>query len=167
MISRDPSTRSSMFQSRGCSILTDLTTIKEERKEILDLRKKWNDLKTVDDRKGFFLDRFVQKAGIISHICREVGISRQRYYQWREEDPEFVKNVEIIKEDLNDYVESQLFKLISEGVPSAIIFHVKCKMKDRGYVERMEHDVRGTLFENINVKVEFIERGNGDKRDQD
>jgi len=52
-------------------------------------------------------------------------------------------------------------------VPSAIIFHVKCKMKDRGYVERVEHDVRGTLFEHLKVEIEFIERGNGDKRDQD
>jgi hypothetical protein len=143
--------------------VTEVTSIKE-KSEILDLREKWNNLKEVEDRKGYFLDRFVKLAGIISHICREIPMSRQTLYRWKEEDPGFCERLDDVKEDLNDFVESQLYKLIADGVPSAIIFHTKCKMKDRGYVERIDHNVKGKIFNQMKIEIEFVEP-DGDKKD--
>lgn len=146
--------------------MTDVTPKKEEKRAILDLRKKWNNLKELEDRKGYFLDRFVPLAGIISHICREVGMSRQTYYRWMNDDEEFRNRVGDVEEDLNDYVHGQLIKLIQEGNPAAIIFYHKCKMKHRGFTEKVEHDVRGALFEHRKVEIEIVRR-DGKKKKED
>lgn len=42
------------------------------------------------------------------------------------------------RETADDFVESQLMKLIEEGNPTAIIFYCKTRLKDRGYSERLQ-----------------------------
>ncbi len=43
-----------------------------------------------------------------------------------------------IDEATLDFVESKLFELLNKGDKTAIIFYLKCKGKNRGYVERSE-----------------------------
>ena len=43
-----------------------------------------------------------------------------------------------ITEDFKDFAEFELFKKIKEGNLTATIFFLKCKAKDRGYIERSE-----------------------------
>ena len=76
--------------------------------------------------------------GIVSSACKKAGIDRSTYYGWRKEDPEFANACDEAYDHAADFVESKLYQLINEGNPSAIIFYSKTKMKNRGYVERIE-----------------------------
>ena len=56
-----------------------------------------------------------------------------------------VKNSEYLTEILNDeneamldYAEAKLFQNIKDGDKTSLIFYLKCKGKERGYIERSE-----------------------------
>lgn len=88
--------------------------------------------------KSKFLEAFERHLGIISPSCREVGIDRQTYYNWRKLDPDFDKACKEIEETQGDMVENRLLTRINEGDTIATIFYCKTKLKNRGYVERQE-----------------------------
>lgn len=100
-----------------------------------------------DNKKKRFLIELAKSKGIISMACENTGIVRNSFYQWLKKDTAFKKEVENVNEQTIDFVEGQLFKLISGAkygdkiVPpdtAAIIFYLKTKAKSRGYVERQE-----------------------------
>lgn len=63
-----------------------------------------------------------------------------------------------------DWAETQLFRLISEGNPTAIIFYLKCKGKHRGYSERSEvTGANGAPLTPGPIQVEFV---SATKRDE-
>ena len=74
----------------------------------------------------------------ISESCKGAGISRATYYNWKKDDPDFEEAVHDLEEGQKDFVESKLLDLIKDGNPTAIIFYLKTKAKDRGYSERQE-----------------------------
>lgn len=71
----------------------------------------------------------------VSMSCRYVGISRTTHMRWTKSDIEYKRVIHELKERALDFVEAALFKKIAEGSCTAIIFHLKCKGKERGYVE--------------------------------
>ncbi len=95
-----------------------------------------------------------ESMGIISSACKKAGIDRDTYYRWRKEDPEFAKACDEAYDHAADFVESKLYQLINEGNPSAIIFYSKTKMKNRGYVERIETTGKdgGAIETNVQFK---------------
>jgi hypothetical protein len=117
----------------------------------------------VDNNKKQFLKSLEEAYGIISTACNNQHISRQTFYNWKKDDPEFAEAVEDINQAAIDHVESKLMEKVNgvtigkydnegelstyELPPSdtAIIFFLKCKAKKRGYVERTELDVSGAL----------------------
>jgi len=84
-----------------------------------------------------------------------------------EKDLEFASAINNESEALLDFAESKLFEKMNSGDVISLLFFLKCKGKSRGYVEKVEHDVRGALFEHLKVEIEIIERGDEDKKDQD
>ena len=75
--------------------------------------------------------------GHISRACESAKISRGTYYKWIDE-AEFKEQVDAVNEGLVDHVEHQLLKKIDMGDTTAIIFYLKTKGKNRGYVEKQE-----------------------------
>ena len=69
----------------------------------------------------------------VSIACRYVGISRTTHMRWTKSDSEYKRVIHELKERALDFVEATLFKRIGEGSTTAIIFHLKCKGKSRGY----------------------------------
>jgi hypothetical protein len=114
----------------------------------------------VDNNKKQFLKSLEEAYGIISTACNNQHISRQTFYNWKKDDPEFAEAVEDINQAAIDHVESKLMEKVNgvtigkydnegelqtyELPPSdtAIIFFLKCKAKKRGYVERTEVDFK-------------------------
>jgi len=110
----------------------------------------------VDNNKKEFLKSLEEAYGIISTACNNQHISRQTFYNWKKDDPEFAEAVEDINQAAIDHVESKLMEKVNgvsaitynaKGEPNvydlppsdtAIIFFLKCKAKKRGYVERTE-----------------------------
>ena len=67
-----------------------------------------------------------------------MGLHRSTPYDWRREDPAFAAEWDGIFESLKDFAESKLHIAIGRGQAWAICFFLKCRAKDRGYVERSE-----------------------------
>lgn len=73
--------------------------------------------------------------GNISEACIQTGISRQTYYNWLKAHPDFAEEIGNIIEESVDFAESRLKQLMREGNPTAIIFYLKTRGKERGYIE--------------------------------
>lgn len=96
-------------------------------------------------KKKKFISIFEKKVCNIKQTCKAVGITRQTYYNWMKEDPDFAQEVTDVEESLYDDIESKMYKkAIIEEDNTMLIFIAKTKMRDRGYSERIQ-------FENKNV----------------
>ena len=110
------------------------------------------------DTKKKLLEALEKTLGIVTDACKIVGVSRQTFYVYVNDDPEFKEAVDEIADVAIDFAESKLFRLI-DGVhreiksptgesvvyqeppnPSATIFYLKTKGKKRGYVEKYDFD---------------------------
>ncbi len=96
-----------------------------------------------DINKKALLEALGKSMGVVATACRAVGLSRQTFYRYRDEDPEFKSALEDIKEDAKDFAESSLYQQIKDKNTTATIFYLKTKCKDRGYVERQEIENTG------------------------
>ena len=103
------------------------------------------------DNKKKIIAALTEVHGIVSDACKKVGISRETFYKWKREDEKFSKQADEAGEVAIDYVESQLYKLIKDQNPAAIIFYMKTKGRTRGYIERYQVDQ--TITDN-RIKVE-------------
>lgn len=107
-------------------------------------------------------------AGNITAACTAANISRTQFHKWRNEDPEFAQIVADVSDSAIDMAETALMKQIQDGNTACIIFLLKTRGKERGYVERQEFDHRGKdggaiQFENIPLEdriaaLEILER---------
>lgn len=100
-----------------------------------------------------FLEHFRDGHGIVAYACKQTGISRETYYQWKKNDPKFKASCEEVEEEVKDRVESKLLAKINDDDLTAIIFYLKTKCKDRGYVERVENNVSLTPFEDLMMSI--------------
>lgn len=76
--------------------------------------------------------------GIVTAACKEVGISRDSYYDYYNTDPEFRRQVDDINEIVIDFAETQLYKKIKQGSERSILFLMKYKGKKRGYTDSID-----------------------------
>ena len=83
--------------------------------------------------KKRLLEALERNLGIVTAACKEVGISRDRFYHYYNNDLEFKKAVDDIEEIQLDFVENQLFKKIQSGSERSILFYMKYKARSRGY----------------------------------
>ncbi len=89
--------------------------------------------------------------GFVTTIAKTLGVSRKHIYTLMKKYPTFAQAIEDERETIKDFAESKLFQLIDEGNPTAILFFLKCRAKDRGYVERTE--ITGADGGDIKLKV--------------
>lgn len=89
-----------------------------------------------------FLNSLRDNLGIISKAAHDSGLHRNNHFNWVKKYPEYALEYDTILEEQIDVVESFLFDNIKNNDTTAIIFYLKSKAKKRGYVERVENDVR-------------------------
>jgi hypothetical protein len=88
------------------------------------------------DGKLRFMRSLRLNLGLVYASSKETGISVEDHNRWMQEDSDYRKQVMEIDGHAIDYVESTLLKLVEEKNPQAIMFYLKTKGKDRGYVEK-------------------------------
>lgn len=80
----------------------------------------------VDTKKRFLeFYKAPESGGNISTVCSAVGISRQAYYNWLEEDEAFGKAMYDLKMEKCDEMEQQLYQRGYEKSDTALIFWLK------------------------------------------
>jgi len=88
--------------------------------------------------KETFLENHKLTFGNVSLTCEASNISRQTYYNWYKQDPDFKSKCDDIEERNLDLAEMKLLSAIREGKTAELLFYIKIKGTKRGYVERQE-----------------------------
>ena len=91
--------------------------------------------------KNALLNAYDKSMGNVSSACRTVNVSRETFYRFKREDPVFSERVTEIDESNLDFAETILLKNIREGKEASLIFFLKTKGRDRGYIERIDSTV--------------------------
>ena len=89
----------------------------------------------------------------ISAACEAANISRVTFYEWKNNDEDFANRIVEIDESRIDYVEGKLFENIDANKTNEILFYLKTKGKNRGYVERQEHQIDGGFPTKIEIEI--------------
>ena len=95
-----------------------------------------------DIQKKAMIDALEKALGIVTTACKQVGIHRSTHYDWYNNDEEYKDLVDSVQDVCLDFAESQLHKQINGGNTSATIFYLKTKGKKRGYIEKIEYDIK-------------------------
>lgn len=115
-------------------------------------RRKYT-IKETKTKKAELLDMMNNNLGILTPALKSLGIPTGVYYKWLDEDEKFRSEVNEIQTVTLDFVESKLLKLIKEGDKTAIIFYLKCKGKDRGYIEKQYIEQNTTFSEPLKLNI--------------
>jgi transposase-like protein len=99
----------------------------------------------MNENQKLFLAALENNAGNISEACVKAGIGRTTYYLWLEQSEQFKQAADEVKESLIDLAENKLIEKIKEGDVKSIIFFLKTKGKSRGYIERTEQAISGSI----------------------
>lgn len=87
-------------------------------------------------KKTAMLAALRSSLGIVTRAAELVGIDRRTHYRWMREDDEYRQDVDDLQEVALDFAESKLHKLMDDGNAASIIFYLKTKGRNRGYIER-------------------------------
>lgn len=88
--------------------------------------------------KKQFIAILKKYRGMQTYVADALGITAQAVSQRIKKDAEIKEIYEQVLEQQIDFVESKLFHNIDKGDTTACIFFLKCKAKNRGYIERQE-----------------------------
>ena len=103
------------------------------------------DNKTLHNKKKL-IQAMTKSLGVVTQACKLANLDRRTFYTYYNEDAEFKKEIDDIKEIALDFVEGQLLKQINGGEVSSTIFYLKTKGKNRGYVEKQEFEHTGRII---------------------
>jgi hypothetical protein len=117
--------------------------------------KKAEQLRTVKAKEAV-IAALTETCGIVTSACQHAEVGRTQFYKWMKEDPEFAQQVKDIENVALDFVESKLMENIENNDVASVIFFLKTKGKNRGYVERqeVEHDVAKGKRITLEVKAD-------------
>jgi hypothetical protein len=90
-------------------------------------------------------------GGFYSAAGKMLGITNRGVGYRVKRSPYLQEVVKEVKESLLDIAETQLLKHIKSGNMTALIFFLKCRGKDRGYIERSEIDQKITAGSGVLV----------------
>ncbi len=90
-----------------------------------------------------------KKAGNVAATCDAIGCSRTAFYKWRDKSKKLREMLEEVDESLIDLAESKLMENIDAGEVTSLIFFLKTKGKNRGYVETVKNEVTVNPFEEL------------------
>lgn len=79
-----------------------------------------------------------KSGGFVTHAAKQLGCNYTTVAHYIERHAELRTLCEDIKESHLDFAETTLLKKIKDGDLVATIFYLKCKGKERGYMERQE-----------------------------
>lgn len=116
--------------------------------------------------KAALLKALTNSLGIVTPACKEVGISRDRFYSYYNEDPDFKAAVDDIQNIQGDFVESQLFKKIQDGSEKSILFYMRYRGKSRGYTDSVDLTSAGKQL-SPEVKIIFIDGNKSNERSEE
>lgn len=130
--------------------------ISNKHKMVLKKGEKISVTRAVREKQNRFIKELINQNYHITNTCKKLGIPNSNYYKWKAKDKNFVAVLEKLRDQEVDVIEDSFRDLIKERNPQAVIFGLKTRGKDRGYVERSEVQ----HFGSDGIKIEFSEPSN-------
>ena len=90
-------------------------------------------------------DALTQTKGMVYLAAKRLGCTPQTIYNYLKRHPTLEQLHKDLSEEMVDVAELRFFRAIQQGEPWAIAMMLKTKGKKRGYVEKSELDVSGSL----------------------
>ena len=84
-----------------------------------------------------------ETKGMVYLAAKRLGCEAQTIYNYRDRYPAVRAEMEQQDGEVDDAAEMKLYQAIIAGEPWAVQFRLRTKGKGRGYVERVEQDIRG------------------------
>lgn len=103
--------------------------MKTERVKLSAVRRK------TQIRKGLLVEALKKSMGRVAPACRACGLSRTQFYEYVNTDPIFAGEVKALELDMVKFAEVKLYEKIKQGDLNAVIFYLKTKGSNLGYVE--------------------------------
>ena len=101
--------------------------------------------------KESLLKAIKASKGIVTSICKSLGMSRQAFYERANKDEDLLAALQDSREEIIDFAETKLIELIRDGNASAIFFYLRTVGKDRGYIEKQEIEQTSKIINIIEV----------------
>ena len=105
--------------------------------------------------KTEFLEELERQNGNCYAAYTTLGISYNRYYDWRKTDPEFDAACEKLQQSMVKFAEAKMFELISQGDRTLIKFYLGSK---GGYAEKKVLEVNSTNTVDVNEVISDIKQ---------
>jgi len=118
---------------------------KVKARKILTKDKKGN------TNKNIFINQLIRNNFHITNTCIQTNTNRMTYYHWLRTDEKFAKKMDDLRELDVDNFEDALRVLVEERNPQAVIFGLKTRGKNRGYIERTEVEHSGSQRIEFNI----------------
>ncbi len=119
-----------------------------------------------EKNKQKLLEALERSLGIVTSACKDVGVSRDTFYRYYNEDNDFKKSVDDINNITLDFAETQLLKKIKEGSERSILFYMKYKARLRGYSDSIDITSGGEkIVSEISVNIVLPKRDEDDDND--
>jgi hypothetical protein len=119
-----------------------------------------------EEYKKKLLEALERSLGIVTPACKDVGVSRDTFYRYYNEDNDFKKSVDDINNITLDFAENQLLKKIKEGSERSILFYMKYKARLRGYSDSIDITSGGEkIVSEISVNIVLPKRNEDDDND--
>ena len=143
-------------------LITPLTEAMEfiDQSFKLDKKYKFRQMKVL-------MHLFIQR-GRVTYAMINSGVSRDRYYKWRELFPEFKAATNFINSNIDDYVEGKLFSLLNNSDPKvradATKFYLS-RAHAKYDTEKSQVAHSGGIDGNLTVEVIEIQKNEDDDED--
>lgn len=109
------------------------------------------------ERQQLYLYALVNGNFTRSEACRKVGLTPSCVWLWEQKDRTFKELVKQVEEAKKDFYESALVRLVRQGETNAVIFANRTYNRDRGYNDKVEVNVTGTVtheVDQLNLSLE-------------
>jgi hypothetical protein len=103
--------------------------------------------------KKKLIEAMIKCHGVVTTACAAVGISRNQFYQYYNNDPQFKEEIDEIQDINLDFVEDKLFENIADKDRASIFFYLRYRGRKRGYIDSSDLNISGNL--DINLKNMF------------
>lgn len=118
--------------------------------------------------KERLLAAYAKHAGQVTRSCREVGMSRETFYDWKKNDPDFAERLEVVLEEEEARWVKVLDKNAKAGDSGAAMFMLKAinpeRYDERVRLRKYEKERAATSTEEHGPIRIILERGSGVSR---
>jgi transposase-like protein len=110
-------------------------------------------------RQHLFIHALISRNFDPSKACTAVGISMDTVNLWKNADEGFAKLLDEVQQHKKNFFEGALVRLVKKGDVSATLFANRTLNRDRGYGDKTQIEVSGSLNHNHKNLINFEDLG--------